>query len=60
MTTAITPALLQERGVRVLTRPSGPVVLANLGQNDEAFRRAVTAWLDTPDGRVWLASRGTP
>lgn len=44
----------------VLERPWGPVVLAGLGQNDEAFRRAVTAWLETPAGRVWLASRGTP
>jgi len=56
----ITPELLAARGVRVLSRPHGHVVFTGPGQNDEAFRAAVLAWLDTPDGRVWLASRGTP
>lgn len=52
----ITPALLAAKGVRVISRPFGHVVLTRvLGANDEDFNRAAVAWLATAEGAAWLA-----
>jgi hypothetical protein len=54
----ITPALLDELGVRITKRPFGYVILTSAaGKNTEAFRIELQAWLTTPEGVAWLSSR---
>lgn len=55
----ITGPALTAAGVRVIRRPFGHVILTRAQQNTEPFRKAVQAWLTTPEGVAWLALNAT-
>lgn len=48
-------AEMQARGVRVIARPFGLVILTrHEKQNTKAFREAAQEWFRTDDGQAWL------
>lgn len=55
MTIEITAEVMLERGARIIAERDGvPVITTDAGRNDEHFRKAVRAWIETPAGKAWV------